>query len=270
MNVLEENRGEIIKSIKKKKKEILIIFESGQKLALSPSTFTDFRLFEGKMLSKEEFLKLLSSINKEEYLEYALSLLSRENYPSNVIYEKLLNKGVDSLVANQIIDKLTKDGLLNDELYAKTYAKDVAELRLYGKNKILFNLHAKGLSNKIISSLSFPRDKELLKAISYAKILDKRLAKTPKNKKISKALLCLRERGFDLDVAKEAVDKALSFLNEEENNLSLESDFNEAKAKYERKYKGYKLSQMIISSLLRKGYDYEDIIGKVRGCSDED
>ena len=96
------------------------------------------------------------------------------------------------------------------------------------------------------------------------------MAKTPKNKKISKALLCLRERGFDLDVAKEAVDKALSFLNEEENNLSLESDFNEAKAKYERKYKGYKLSQMIISSLLRKGYDYEDIIGKVRGCSDED
>lgn len=270
MNVLKENHGEIIKTIKKKKKDILITFESGQKLSLSPAAFTDFRLFEGKTLSEEEFLKLLSSKNEEEYLEYALNLLSRENYPSNVIYERLLSKGADSLLTNQIIKKLTDDGLLNDELYAKTYAEDVAELRLYGKNKILFNLHTKGISNEIINNLNFPREKELAKAIAYAKILDKRLLKTPKSKKISKALITLRERGFDLDVAKEAVSETLSFLNEQENKLNLDNDFKEAKTRYERKYEGYKLSQMIISSLLRKGYDYDDIIEKVRGINDED
>ena len=265
----KENRGEIIADIKKRKKEVVITFESGEKLSLSPFTFTDFRLFVGKQLSEEEYLSLVSSKKEEGYMEYALHLLSRENYATYVLYGKILDRGANVELADQIIARLTKEGLLNDELYAKTYAEDVAELRLYGKNKVLFNLHQKGISNQIIDNLSFPREKEVEKAINYVKVLDRKFLKAPKNKKVGKALLALRERGFDLDVAKEAIANSLSFPSEEENKSNLEDDYNIAKSKYERKYEGYKLSRAIFSYLLRKGYDYDDIASLVKGDNDE-
>ena len=265
----KENRGEIIESIRKRKKEVVITFESGDKLSLSPFTFTEFRLYEGKQLSEQEYLNLISSKKEEGYMEYALRLLSRENYSSYVLYGKILDRGANVELAQKIIDKLTKEGLLDDKMYAKTYAEDVAELRLYGRNKVLFNLHQKGISNEIIDNLSFPREKELEKALNYVKVLDRRLLKAPKKKKVGKTLLALRERGFDLDVAKEATNQALSFPSEEENKSNLESDYLIAKTRYERKYSGYKLSRAIFSYLLRKGYEYDDISNLVKGENDE-
>ena len=39
----------------------------------------------------------------------------------------------------------------------------------------------------------------------------------------------------------------------------LSVDYNKAKQRYARKYRGYELKKRVVGSLLSKGYDYEDI-----------
>ena len=57
-----------------------VIFESGEKIALSESSYSDFRLYEGKEVSVSEMEKLLAFVDEDQYYSYALRLLGKEIY----------------------------------------------------------------------------------------------------------------------------------------------------------------------------------------------
>ena len=255
----EKRIGDVVSSIKYKKSEVVISFASGNKVALSELAFTDFHLYEGKELSEEELSTLLHAAVEDKYYVYALGLLGKEVYSEKQIQTKLFARGADEEMVLSIVSKLKSMGLIDDALFAKTYASDIGGLRLYGKNKILFELREKGISPRIIAELEFKEKDELDKAFRYASYLNRKFVKTPSEKKAIKVIRALIERGFDEQIAEKAVEECVSPMDEDAENKLLERYFELSKAKYSRKYVGYSLKEKIYLDLRKKGFKTRDI-----------
>lgn len=248
---------ETVKKIAIKKNKVTIHFEK-RKVILSENAFTEFRLYEGKSVPPTEMRQILDAESLDDLLNYAMRLLSHENYSEHDLREKLWAHGADLEQSRKIIFRFKKQGLLDDVLYAKSYAEDVADLRLLGKRRVLYDLHKHGIPSEITEEIEFPYDKEVAKARSYASILDRRYSRIPTMRKDVKAIQALLNRGFDERVAKEACG-SLTPNDPKEERKRLETAYKAAKARYKKKYDGYELRRRIFAYLLSKGYRYEDI-----------
>lgn len=248
-----------IKKIVYKKGGAVLVFSDKEKLTLSNNAFTDFHLYEGKEVTPLEKRKLEQAAESDEIYSYALRLLSHEVYSVHDLRAKLLLRFDDENAIRPIVFRLKKEGLLDDELYAKSYADELADLRLYGQNRVLFELRKHGIPEAYIRPLNFPHDKELDRAQRYLESADKRYRKIPSLAKKKKAIKALLDRGFSFEVAEEA-SANLPASDPEQEQDQLELAYNLTKAKYARKYEGYELKRRLVSYLLSKGYRYEDII----------
>ena len=255
-----KNIGDVtVESVKEKKKSVSISFSNGEKVSLSPDAFVEFLLYEGKKVEPEEMKKILAYAEEDDYYVYALRLLAKEIYTSYILRGKLINKGADPKVAQRVVDRLTEDGLVNDEEYAKIYVNDIAEFRLYGKNRTLAKLKEKGISEEILSSFEFKEEDEEKRAKRSCESLDRRYAKYPYEKKKEKAYEYLLGRGYDRELVRKIVEECISETPKDLEKELLAKDFYLAKHKYYKIEDLYKRKQKIMALLLRKGYRYEDI-----------
>lgn len=251
--------GKTIESIAYKKSGVALVLSDGEKLTLTPDSFTEMPLYEGKTLSEKECAKLVSLAQSDVYYAYALKLCLADTKTVAEVRKKLEGKGASKEMIRSILSRLKEAGFLNDDLYAKVYASDIASLRCYGKKRVLYELRKRGISDAILSKLSFSWEDEKDKAGRYAAILNKKASKVPNSKKRMKMIEGLMERGFEEDVAREAVNDVATTNDPEEERNALTRDYFALKIRYERKYEGYELREHILSALIRKGYRYDDI-----------
>ncbi len=241
------------------KKLYQVEFGDGDAVELSEDSFLDFHLYEGKVLTPSERRELIRFASGDLLYTYCLKLLAKERYTVHAIKERLEKKGASEEQIKTIVRRLRDVNLLDDELFAKTYAEDVSDLRMYGKYKIARNLRLKGVPFEIIDKLPFPEEKEMEKAMRYVAYANKSDTKTPNARRSIKVQRALVERGFAEEIAEEAVKHGLNAIPEAVEKESLEHDFNLCYPKYARKYKGYLLRQHCFAYLVRKGYRYDDI-----------
>lgn len=251
--------GSVITEISKKKTGAVVLFEDGTKITLSFDSFTENPLYVGKSLSAKEILKLKLMSQNDSFYADALKLCLSDSKTEAEVVERLVKKGAGKEAIHTIVTRLKGAGLIDDPSYAQVYRDDVAALRNYGKRRVLFDLTKKGIPESILSTLSFPREEELSRAVRYAELLNKRASKVPNSRKKLKMIQGLIERGFEEDVAREAVDQVATRNDEEGERNALTKDYYAYKVQYERKYEGYVLRQKVLAALLRKGYRYEDI-----------
>ena len=257
--MLQKRIGDVITNIKIKSDGVSISFEHHEKMTMSVDSFTDLRLYEGKLLTLNEVAELEQVAASDKYYLYALKLLAKDARSIKEIRNKVLAKGADEETTEIVISRLAKVGLLNDEAYAETFKKDVGDLRLYGKHKILYELRLKGIPSSIVSKLEFSEKEELDKAFRYASILNRKYVKSPSEKKATQAIASLLQRGFDESIAEAAVDACVSPNDEESEKKLLQRYFQLSKAKYARKYGGYQLREKIFVDLRKKGFKSHDI-----------
>ena len=246
-----------INKIKVGKKKVVLFFPY-EAIEVSHNVFTDFKLYEGKTLSEKEFKALKKASSLDASISYAYRLLSNGLYTVHEIYQKLEKKSLEEKDIKFIIGKLIGDGLLDDEEYAKNYIEDANNYKYIGKDRIIFDLKKKGIPDRIISSLSFPYKKEKEKCLVRLEAIDKRNINYPYRKRKEKARASLLNYGFENDVINECLVKITDKnpINERKN---LKNEYKKAYIRFSRKYEGYNLKEKIIASLLRKGYEYEDI-----------
>ena len=249
----------IVSGIKSKENTFSITFDNGDKIEIGIDTYTEFHLYVGKEIAWEEYERFLSFARQDEAYRLALKRLGHDLYTRREMREYLLGKGQDPDVVEKVINRLVEADLINDARYAQTFAEDVADLRLIGRNQIVFVLRGKGIPPSILEKIDIPREKELDKALRFARVADKKYQKTPRSKRIQKVAYALLRRGFDDGVAFEAAETCAAEDNPETVQSELNKALNLAIVKYSRKYKGYELRQHVFAYLARRGYDYDDI-----------
>jgi regulatory protein len=170
------------------------------------------------------------------------------------LHKYLINKGYDEKIVNETINKIKALGLLNEKAYISAFINDKVNLSSDGPYKIknalldldfnendiddyLYKIDYKTWSDKLDKIIN--KKKSIMKSKSYYMFVNKM-----KND--------LYNMGYDKDMIEEKLSKI-----EYESN-AIDKDFE----KVNRKFNGDK--NKITSSLLRKGYSYEEINSKFK------
>lgn len=131
---------------------------------------------EKREYSADELNEFMEKAGERRAYNCAVSLLSRRDHTVKEIRDKLMHKGYGQY-ADSATEKLSEQGYLSDERFAYMYARELINLKNYGKKRIVQELIRKGVSRDIIddvlSEAEIPDDRlrELIER-KYMRYLD--------------------------------------------------------------------------------------------------
>ena len=248
--------GKVIRSVNIGKKKVIVRLND-EVLKISHETYLDFKLYPNKELSDKEYKAIISRDKFDDAYQYAVSLISKNEYTEEKLTEKLLSKGYDKKNVSKIVKKLKESGLIDDDEYIRDYI-EYANAKLFGEYRIKQGLLEKGIAKEKIDELKFKEKDEKRKINELSSLLEKKYASKATEAKKKSMYDALIRYGYDVELVKEVVENTTP-TDEKIELKELKKDLKKAKAKYERKYEGYELKKKITESLLRKGYRYKDI-----------
>ena len=86
--------------------------------------------------------------------DYALNLLTARAYTTRDLTRKLLQKGFEKAEIDETVDRLSANGLLNDEKYAEEFARQRLVVSGASKRRVEQLLARKGVSREVAQSAS--------------------------------------------------------------------------------------------------------------------
>ena len=161
------------------------------------------RLKVGQIVPPERLSEIQLESEKNTAFDKALTHLSATRKTEKQIREYLSGKGYLPAVVEYAVEKLRSYNFLNDGEYAEAYVEFAAKRK--GSRLIKMELRGKGISEKEIEgALDTLREETELQ--SAKAILEKYMrGKTADKPTLQKAYRYLMGKGFDYEVAKEAL-----------------------------------------------------------------
>lgn len=215
--------------------------------------FEDVILKYDLLLLKDVSLELLDKIIDENkfYEAYDMSLNYIETKMRNKseIIKYLKRKDYSDELINKVISKLVDLKILDDKLYIQAFINDKINLSNDGPYKIKKSLLELEFNENDIDNYLNNFDESIWEN-KLIKIVNKK-KKLMDNKSYYMFITKLKNDLFNLGYDKYMIDNILVNIKYESN--ALEKDYNRALKKYNDKNK-------IINYLLRKGYNYDEIM----------
>lgn len=215
--------------------------------------FEDVILKYDLLLLKDVSLELLDKIIDENkfYEAYDMSLNYIETKMRNKseIIKYLKRKDYSDELINKVISKLVDLKILDDKLYIQAFINDKINLSNDGPYKIKKSLLELEFNENEIDNYLNNFDESIWEN-KLIKIVNKK-KKLMDNKSYYMFITKLKNDLFNLGYDKYMIDNILVNIKYESN--ALEKDYNRALRKYNDKNK-------IINYLLRKGYNYDEIM----------
>lgn len=244
--------------IKILKNKVNISFDNSNKLSIDKDVFTNFYLYEGKELDKEEYKKIKELNDSNKLLQYALKLRNKAIYSEYKMREKLYAKESSKRSVDKVIKILKGYDLIDDKVYASDLVEYYNSLN-YGENKIRTKLSDKGIFKELIDKIKFPISIEKKKANNLLPKFEKKYSKYNISQKKQHIYNAYLQDGFIVEIASEMAS-SIKLANPKEELTKLKGDYLKIKMRLERKYKGKELRQKILNSLITKGYKLNDIL----------
>ena len=194
-------------------------------------------------------------INENSYYdayEKALSYIEVKLRTKKEVENYLSNKGFDSKYIDYAIEKLNKNNLLDNKVYVSAFINDKINLSLDGPYKIRNDLLNLDIDESLINE-SLNKISKKVWEDRIDKIINKK-SSLMNSKSYYMYFNKLKNDLYNKGYSNEMIENKLS--NVEYKSDAFEKDFNKAIKKYNDKNK-------IISFLIRKGYDYNDIRNKL-------
>ncbi len=139
----------------------------------------------------------------DDPLHMAIGALAQRERSSSELADWLRKRGVVEHDVAATIDELTAIGELDDGRFARRYAEDKRELSGWGPDRIREALRARGISgSEAEAAVQQSSDEQLESAIS---LLERRSRGLDSEADRASALAFLTRRGFDYELAYEAV-----------------------------------------------------------------
>ncbi len=231
------------------------------KVLVDLDTYVEYGLRKGSKITQECLDELLQK--QKVMLAYlgCIKKLVTKDRTKKEMYDWLTMKTDCSIgEINDLILKLEKRGLLDDERYAYSYLDSVKGL-LMGRNKIIYNLRKKGVPYEIIEHLfdTMDSDDEVSNALKWAL----KIQPTIKDKSVKMKKYAMRNKlsaqGYNYDIINQVMEQ-LSFSAEESAELdNLRKVANKAKKRYMNRYSGTKLRNTVYRYCASQGFKQEDI-----------
>ncbi len=144
-------------------------------------------------------------LTKEEAKEKALRLLAFRAHSEYELSEKLKRAGASDEDLPEILEFAREYGFVNDAEYAIHLAKDLQNIKKYGKKRIFAELKNRGISEEDIDAalLELADDEE----DSLMPLVKKKLGGNFEQKNIDKAIRYFIYRGYEFGDIKACIEK---------------------------------------------------------------
>ena len=212
------------------------------------------------LLKKEIDDKLLIEIDKynQECDVYYVGLNSIKNRFKSTydLRITLLKKEYPEDLVDKAIDKLTKQGYLNDRSFTKSFINNKMITTNSGPYKIERELREKKIDLEIIKEEIEVFDKEE-QITRIKKIIDKGIKTNHTRGGIvlkQKIYNDLKLLGYDISLINEVI---LTYTFEEDSSIA-KSEYEKLYRKYSRKYSGDELKRVLREKMYMKGLKYEE------------
>ena len=225
-----------------------VFLDNNENIVLHENIILKYNLLLTKEIDDLEEIKK----DNNNYLIYdkVLKYISIKMRCESEIRAYLKKNEIDNKLIDEIVEKLKKQGFINEKLYVKSYILDKTRLNNIGPNKIKNELIKLNIDNNIIEEELNNINKEELN-ITLEKLIDKKIKsnRTYAGDVLKQKLLNdFINKGY----SKEDI---LSILDKKDlNNDDLyEKEYNKLYNKYSKKYSGSELEYFIKQKLYQKG-----------------
>lgn len=142
-----------------------------------------------------------------EAFETAVAALSRKERSAAELHDLLIGRGLPDAAVAAALERLAAIGELDDERFAQRYAEDKRELRGWGPERIRGALVDRGIDPGLAERAAGqePPAAQTERATALLAARGERLADDAAR---SRALAFLARRGFDYEIAYEAIRRA--------------------------------------------------------------
>ena len=153
--------------------------------------------------------------NNEQQAQQAFSkmaqLCSRSEQCSADIRKKILAYEIVDEIVDEIIEKLIEEKYIDDERYVKAYVNDKFKFNKWGRVKMRYYLHQKGLSDEVIQKGLDSINEEKYKMVLVKTMKDKAKSIKGKDKftKMGQIIRYTQGRGFEPELIHRYMNLAL-------------------------------------------------------------
>jgi len=242
----------IIKKFTKSKNGMyLLTMDNNEKIKVHE----DLILKYGLLLSKEISDDLIENINIEnrvyEIYDMALEYINTKLRSRKELREYLIKKEYDVVSIDDVIDILSKQGYLDDKIYANSYVHDKILLSSYGPNKIKDDLKKLGIPDLIVNESILCFNEELEKE-RVIKLIDKQ-----KKSNRNKGPLVLKKKIqiylINLGYSSNIINQCLNSMDFKTKDI-YEKEYQKIYNKLSKKYSGKELEYKLKQKLYQKGF----------------
>jgi regulatory protein len=170
----------------------------------------------GQELTDEKIKKLREQDSIEVALQSAIHYLSYRPRSEDEVRKNLKKKVIQDHVIDEVIERLQQDGLVDDHKFAELWIENRSALRPRGSRILRLELRKKGISDKIIDSVTSNIDEDHL-AFQAAKKQARKYRGLEWQDFRKKMYGFLARRGFDYGIISTIIPKAWEDLSSHEN-----------------------------------------------------
>lgn len=242
----------IKKYVKKKDGLYNIVLENGDKLSLYEDVILNNNLLITKDISKENIDNIINENKFYSCYFRALKLIKARLRSKKEMSDKLKQENFDYSIICKVIEKLEKQGYLNDSFYATSYVNNQIITTYHGPKRIYSDLKKKGVSDNLINDAleNYDIDTQKEKALKIANKMNKSNRSSSSNSLKRKINSKLTLEGF----SSLAINYAISNTKFSDDKEIYIKEYDKVYKRLSRKYSGYELDMKIKEYLYRKGF----------------
>lgn len=198
--------------------KIHVLVDGEYYFTVDKAYFAVMGIYQGKEVDREELALLGERAEKRRAYNCAVGYLSRRDHSASELLLKLRQKGYRES-AEYAVEKLQSEGYVDDERFARMYARELINIKKYGKRRVEQELYRKGVEREIISLVL--EEAEFGEQELYALIERKYLRYLSDEKGIKKTVASLMRMGYSFGEIRSALKR---FAEEEEYNFEVSDE----------------------------------------------
>ena len=246
----------ILKFKKEGKDKYKLFLDNNESISLYEDVIIKNNLLLSKEIENNKLDDLISQNNIIYAYNVALKYITFKMRSIKETDKYLLQKGFEKYIIKKVLERLIKEGYLNDLNFAKSFINDRIKLTPSGPIKIKKELLKYGVKEDIINSEIEKIDINIIEE-KLKKLLEKQIK--IKKGSLNSVKLKLINYFINLGYEKDMIVNLLSNYEIKSDMVRLDKDYDRLYNKYKNKYNGSELLYFISQKLYSKGYTSDDI-----------
>ena len=197
-----------ITAIEPRRKQMCALFIDGEYVMnLDAQTLIENRFDVGREIDDDELKDIIDKSNERRAKEKALWLISYRSHSKKELFDKL-KRGFDEASAQKAVDRMEELGLINDEEFAKLYARKLVNGKKMSVKAAEFELYRKGIdkitAEQVLGELEYDPQTQIIEFITkkYKNIDDEKIKR--------RAVAALQRKGYSWEEIKQAIESLVS------------------------------------------------------------